>query len=146
MRAALLTTLLVGAAFALQLHLPHDPERVSCEHLLGAPVVRVQLEDGQAFTAGQRAALPFAFAGRQGEIRGVVVVDRGRIEQVVVSRQREGSDLRAMARPRWLARFAGRRTDAPVAVDVVTGATLSSRLMVDAVNDRLRMWRSHAGI
>jgi Na+-translocating ferredoxin:NAD+ oxidoreductase RnfG subunit len=145
MRGALLSAGLLLAGYVLQVLLPNDPARDRSEQLLGHAAARVELETGAAFTAGPRVALPFAAVGRQGEIRGVVVLDGGRIERVVVTDQREGTDLRAMARPEWLARFSGRRIDAPVVVDAVSGATLSSRVVVDIVNERLRAWRSRAG-
>lgn len=146
MKAAWASLGLLGAAFAAQLLLPHDPARALSEQLIGGTTTRVALGRGAAFAAGPRVALPFVADGRQGEIRGVVVLGRGRIERVVVSAQREGWDLRALERPEWLAEFSGRRTDAPVVVDAVSGATLSSRILVDTVNERVRTWRSRAGI
>ncbi len=134
-------------ALGLDLALPAPQlERRTCEQLLGAPAKAIELEEGVAWQAADgRVALPFTAEGRQGLIRGVVVLAGGRIETLRITHQREGLDLRAMARPEWLERFRGRRVDGPVVVGPISGASISSRVVVDAVNARLRAWRARAG-
>ena len=148
MRASLLTgTALLAAAIGFvggqPLGSPGRDARLG-QYLPGAQPV--DIEGPAAFASGKRAMLMFSAAGVAGPMRGVVLVDGDEIERVVLFRSREGVTHDALD-DRHLAgymsrRFRSGRTPVPVVVDVVTGATVSSRRLSDAVNGRLSAWRA----
>ncbi len=99
--------------------------------LLAPPAPRATTErDG-------RAELPFHGDGAQGPIEGVVIVEDGRIVEVEVTRSDEGVDRRALSADRLDGRFRGLPARAPLAADAISGATISSRRLIEAVERRL---------
>lgn len=133
---------LMAAALAINLLLPRpDPARRLAESLIG-PVEAVAMTGPPAFRAGSAAVLSFDVAGVQGAVRGAVYIDGDRIEQVVLVQEREGLGRTALRRADFLGQFSGRQARSPIVVHTVTGATVSSQRVVDAVNERLKAWRA----
>ncbi len=145
-RAHLITAALLAGALAASRALPavtplDDGRRLAAS--LGADR-RAELAHGVAWTGEGVVVLPFDEPGAQGRIRGAVVVRAGEIDDVRLFAAREGVDRRALAAPTWLASFRGMKIDAPVAVDAISGATISSQALVDAIERRLRDWRERS--
>ena len=137
-----LTLGLMVGALAINLLLPRpDPARRLAEALIG-PVERVAMPGPPAFRAGSAAVLFFGVAGVQGAVRGAVVVHGDRIEQVVLFREHEGLDHTALRQPDFAGQFRGRQAAPPIVVHTVTGATASSQRVIDAVNERLKVWKA----
>ncbi|MCC6995563.1 MAG: FMN-binding protein [Deltaproteobacteria bacterium] len=116
-RGLLLTGLMLAGALLLDLRWPRPAPRS---------------------TPGQ---LTFAARGAQGPIRGVIVVEAGVIAEVRISESSEGLDRRALHDRALLRRFRGQSAQGPVMVDATSGASVSARLLVDAVNQALRRGR-----
>ncbi len=116
-------------------HLPTLLLLVAAAALALAPVRDTPASDPQQ--------LSFDVRGVRGPIRGVVVLEGERIVEVRVSSSGEGADGKALSGPAAVAGYAGRPARPPVRVDAVSGATLSSRRLQDAVNKRLAA-RLHA--
>jgi len=141
-RATLLTVALLLGGLALDLLLPRpDPDEVLAEDLLGV-VERVDLPGPAAFESGDGALLFFEWAGVEGPIRGAVRLERDLVAEVIVLRSREGIDHAALETPGFLSSFHGKPAQPPVVVEAVTGATISSQAVIDAVNERLRTWKA----
>ncbi len=92
----------------------------------------------RALPPGQRA---FSARGAQGPIRGVIVIEAGVIADIRISESAEGVDRRALHDAALLRRFRGQSARGPVVVDATTGASVSARLLVDAVNRALEQPR-----
>lgn len=136
---------LLATALLLDLLLARpDPDLALAQKLLGE-ADRLDLEGPPAFRAGDRAVLFFEAEGMEGPIRGAVFVDGDEILEVTLLRSREGIDRTAMRTPSFLESFRGKPASPPVFVEGVSGATVSSHAIVDAVNDRLKQWRSLRG-
>ncbi|MCB9564455.1 MAG: FMN-binding protein [Kofleriaceae bacterium] len=88
-----------------------------------------------------RTTLPFRGRGVQGPIDGVVTVEADRIVDVTVTHSDEGVDRRALAPDRIGDRFRGRPARPPLAVDAISGATISTERLIEAVEQRLARWR-----
>ncbi|MEK7468682.1 MAG: FMN-binding protein [Planctomycetota bacterium] len=143
-RARVATAVLLAAAAAVAFALrPADPDRALAERLIG-PAARVPGGGPPAFHNGRKAVLFFERPGVQGLIRGAVVLEGDAVADVLVLTSTEGHDGRVLQSPGFLASFRGRPARPPVVVDSVTGASVSSRLLIDAVNDRLRWWSTEA--
>lgn len=84
-----------------------------------------------------RNELPFECEGAQGPIHGVIVVDGEAIEEVRILSSKEGLDRRALRDSAFLESFRGKPIAEPIAVDTISGATISSQAVIDIVNDRL---------
>ncbi|MCK6554339.1 FMN-binding protein [Candidatus Binatia bacterium] len=141
-RADRLGAVLLACALGLNVALPRpDAARRLAESLIG-PVEPVAVSGPPAFRAGSAAVLFFDVVGVQGPVRGAVVVDEGGIEQVLLVRGHEGVDRTALLRSDFLERFRGRAATPPLVVHTVTGATVSSQRVVDAVNERLQAWKA----
>lgn len=138
--SAALLAAAAAAAFALR---PPDPDRALAERLIG-PAEPVPGAGPPAFRAGRRAVLFFERPGVQGPVRGAVVLDGDAISEVLLLHSVEGHDGRVLQTPSFLAAFRGRPARPPCVVDSVTGASVSSRILIDAVHERLRWWSSEA--
>lgn len=135
---------LMGLALTLSILLPPlDPDRALAMQLLGEDVTRVELPGAPAFQAGDRGLVFFERRGQQGPIRGALLLDRGRVERLLVLSHREGIDLAALDDPGWQRRFVDRRTDVKLVAEPVSGASISSQAVVEIVNERLVEWRRH---
>lgn len=110
---------------------------------IALPPARAPASGARPDAAG-RVTLPFEARGAQGPIAGVIVVDvaADRLVDVHVTRTDEGVDRRALAADRLGARFRGLPAAPPLAVDAVTGATISSARLIEAVEQRLAGWRA----
>jgi hypothetical protein len=141
----LLTAGLLAVVFWVALRPPQsEADRELAEKLLGsAEVQHVQLSDAAdppVFQAGSRAALFFERKGMQGLIRGVIVVEGDRVVDLMILQSREGLDHDALDSSDYLASFRDRPAKPPLIVDAVSGATISSQAVTDAVNARLALW------
>ena len=140
-RSVAATAVLLAAACALDLALPRvDAERRLAEEVLGE-CERVDVEGLAAYRSGDRALLFFEGRGTQGPIRGTIELEGERIREVRLHVAREGVDRTALQRANAAGSFGGRIAAPPVAIPAVTGATVSTQALVDAVNRRLKEWR-----
>ncbi len=136
-----LTITLLAVALCVHLFAPRpDPQRKLAKKKLGA-VEKVDVQGAAVFRAGKGAMLFFDVRGSQGPIRGAVIVHDEEIEEVVLLFSREGLDRSALESRRFLDAFRNKPALRTVVVDVVSGATVSSRLFIRAVNRQLQRWR-----
>lgn len=140
MKAHLVTLGLLSAAFVLSvLFPPPDDAQAIAESLLG-PAARLDLPGPPSFQAGDRTLLFFEGRGMRGPIRGVIVIEGDRIRELRVLHSKEGFHANELEDPSYLGSFRGKQAPAPVVVQAVSGATISSQALIDAVNERLSAW------
>ena len=89
------------------------------------------------------APVPLAFSARGAPrpLPGVIVVEAGVIADLRIIESSEGLDRRALHDRALLRRFRGQSAQGPVVVDATSGASVSARLLVDAVNRALERGR-----
>ncbi len=131
------------AALVLDLTWPRpDPAQQLALRLLGAEGQRVELESGPAFRVGARWLLFFERQGKVGPIRGAISIEDDRIRELYLFEAREGIDHSAFPNRAMARSLIDQPARAPVEVEVVSGATISSQLLIDVVNTSLEQWRS----
>ena len=146
MRAHLLTAALLAVALCLALFVPvRDADRELAEELLGMEGVElIDMPGPPAFRAGGRTVLFFEQAGMQGPIRGAIVIDKNRITDLVLLQSSEGLDHAALSNGSVQESFRGQPAKPPLVVEAVSGATISSQKLTDAVSVRLKLWQGLA--
>ena len=119
---------------------PFDPDGGLALKILGNRQPR-QLAGQPAYRHGQSALLFFEEQGFTRKFRGVLHLENGFIEEVIILESSEGMDRRALEQPALLASYRGVPALPPIVVDAVAGATISCRALQNAVNSRLRAWQ-----
>jgi hypothetical protein len=119
-----------------------DPAQQLALRLLGASGQRIELENGPAFRVGARWLLFFERPGKVGPIRGAISVEDDRVRELHLFETREGIDHGAFPDSLMAGWLVDQPARAPVEVEVVSGATISSQLLIDVVNTSLEQWRS----
>ncbi len=135
------TAVVLSFAFGRQ-----DERRALAERWIGPSLQPVPLEGAPAFRSEDgRAVLFFEQTGEQGPICGAVVIGGEEIETVVITESIEGANRQALHGDggRFLQAFSGKKARAPVVVDAVSGATISSQFVINAVNARLQQWENY---
>ena len=105
-----------------------DAKRI--EQLVGLP----------AFESKEGVVLFFEADGMSGRVEGAVIIKSDKIVEVVLTKSREGTGHDALS-AEHLASYVGRDSQRPVVVDAVGGATVSSLILVSAINERIAAWR-----
>ncbi|NUN15292.1 MAG: FMN-binding protein [Myxococcales bacterium] len=140
LRVNLVTALFVAVSAVLSVVVPKvELERAVAQSTIGDGEVLSRAPT--TIRSGESAALFFETARYQGLIRGVVIVDRDLITDVVIFQAREGHDGTAFVSNDFARSFQGLPATPPVSVDVVSGATVSSQAVNDAINERLTYWK-----
>ncbi len=138
-----ITAAMLIAVLVLDLAWPRpDPNRQLAAQLLGADGQRIELKNGPAFRVGGRWALFFDAKGKAGPLRGVILIEHDRILDLRLLETHEGIDHRAFSDPTLAQSLVDQPAKAPVEVEVISGATISSQLLIDAVNSSLKEWRA----
>ncbi len=119
-----------------------DPAQQLALRLLGAEGQRIELENGPAFRVGARWLLFFECQGKVGPIRGAIGVEDDLVRELHLFEVREGIDHSAYPDRAMSHSLMDQPARAPLEVEVVSGATISSQLLIDAVNTSLKQWRS----
>jgi hypothetical protein len=137
------TLILLLAAATLELVMPRSDADLPVATQLLAPadaasIERLELDRLPVYRCDNRQAIFFETAGKQGLIRGVILVQDDRILRLQLLKCREGLCQREFYQPAFLAAFSGKPAKPPVDVAAVSGATISSQILRDAINERLK--------
>ncbi|RKZ87219.1 MAG: hypothetical protein DRR19_13910 [Candidatus Parabeggiatoa sp. nov. 1] len=144
-KSFLLTFFLLIAAFSFALvSEPYDHYKSLAVKHLGEEVDRIDMPGLPAFQNRDQVILFFSANGVEGLIEGAVVIKEEKIKNVLLMRSREGLDHNALDETH-LALYRERKTEFPVVVEAISGATVSSRILVNATNERIRAWRKATG-
>lgn len=140
MKERLLTVALLGAAFVLHIVVsPPDDARAIAEQLIG-PADPLDFPGLPSFQSGDRTVLFFEGTGMRSQIEGVLVIEGENIQQLRLLKAKEGLHFDELTSGAFIDSFRGKRAQAPVVVQSVSGATISSQALLDAVNVRLAEW------
>jgi len=93
-----------------------------------------------AFQSSNKTAIFFKFKGFQGPVEALLVITNKKIEKLVIIKSNEGLDKSALDDPNFLKSFEQNLLDKPIIVDAVSGATISSQLIIDKINKILKEW------
>lgn len=137
--ALLLMALILDVAWP-----PTDFAQQTTLRLLGAEGQRLELEGGPAFRVGARWLLFFDRQGKAGPIRGAIAIEDDQIRELHLFDVREGIDRNAFSDGSIAHALIDQAAKAPVEVEVVSGATISSQRLIDSINVTLEQWRSAA--
>ncbi len=140
-----ISVLLLAAAVVLGLALERqNGHRVQARQWIGPSLQIVPLKGPPAFRSNNQAVLFFETKGVEGPLHGAVVITGEKIENVFVTVSSEGIDRRALHDDRdFLQSFSGKAARSPLVVDAISGATISSQLVINAVSERLQQWEHH---
>jgi hypothetical protein len=142
-RERLTTVALLAVALLLDLAwTPPDSHRQITQSLLGADGERIELESGPAFRVGPRWLLFFDKQGNVGPIRGAILIEDDNIKELHLFEAHEGISRNAFSDPTLARSLAGQPAKAPVEVNAISGATISSQMLTDAINESLIQWRA----
>ncbi|HJP04374.1 MAG: FMN-binding protein [Gammaproteobacteria bacterium] len=135
--AVLLAALLLDLAWSSP-----DQHRQLAQRVLGADGERIELESGPAFRVGPSWLVFFDHQGNVGPIRGAILIEDDNIRELHLFEAREGINQNAFSDPTLAQSLVGQPAKAPVEVDVISGASISSQLLTDAINESLVQWRA----
>lgn len=100
----------------------------------------VQFPGADAFQSSNKTAIIFKSDGFQGPIEAMFVLSNNTIEKLVILKSNEGLDKSALNNPEFLKSFEQNAQDLPLDVDAVSGATISSQIVIDAMNRCIKEW------
>ena len=98
-----------------------------------------------AFQAADKTAIIFESEGFHGPIVALIVISNNEIEKLVILRSNGGLDRSALNDPGFLKSFQQNVEDLPLDVDAVSGATISSQIVIDEMNRIIKEWNTKDG-
>ncbi len=117
----------------------------SAHHLLAektiGPCNVVSFSETKAYQGSDRTAIVIECAGAQGRIEGLLILSENEIEELVILRSREGLNRSALKDPEFQRSFQQNIDELPLEVDAVSGATVSSQIVIDEVNRCVKEWK-----
>jgi len=100
----------------------------------------VQFPGADAFHSFNKTAIIFECDGFHGPIEAMFVLSNNKIEKLVILNSSEGLDKSALNNPGFLKSFEQNVRDLPLDVDAVSGATISSQIVIDEMNRYIKEW------
>ena len=143
MKSTIITAAFFIFAFCLDIAVDQkDADHILAESLIG-PAHRIDLSGTSAFHSEKQAVLYFSFQGMQGPVRGLMIVSNNQIKKITIIESREGINHVALKNRKFLDIFHQHSIDMPIEVDAISGATVSSQLLKEAINTRLKEWKDY---
>ncbi len=100
----------------------------------------VQFPGADAFQSSSKTAIIFKCGGFQGPIKTLFVLSNDKIEKLEILKSSEGLDKSTLNNPDFLKSFEQNVQDLPLDVDAVSGATISSQIVIDEMNRHIKEW------
>jgi len=94
----------------------------------------IEFSGAEAFRSSDKTAVIIKAEGVQGPIEALFVLSNDSIELFEILRSNEGLNRSALNDPHFLRSFQQDLKDLPLKVDAVTGATISSQMIIDELN------------
>lgn len=94
----------------------------------------IEFSGVEAFRSSDKTAVIFKSDGVQGPIEALFVLSNDSIELLEILRSNEGLNRSALNDPHFLRSFQKNLQDLPLKIDAVTGATISSQIVIDEIN------------
>lgn len=100
----------------------------------------IEFSGADAFQSDNKTAIIFTCKGFQGSIKALVLVSSDEIEKVHVLKSNEGLNKSVLENLNFLKSFERNIHDLPLDVDAITGATISSQIVIDEMNRHIKEW------
>ncbi len=97
----------------------------------------------KAFQSSNKTAIFFKCTGFQGSIEGLFVISNNEIEKLMILKSNESLDKSALNYYNFLKSFEQNIEDLPIDVDAVSGATISSQIIIDEMNQIIKEWNKN---
>ncbi len=114
--------------------------RLAQQLLNSTQIHRAEVDGPPIFYVGANAVLFFEREGMQGPIRGAIVIQDGDLDRVLILQSREGHDHRVLNSEDFLISLCHQPAKPPLFIDAISGATISSNAVSDAINAQLSKW------
>ena len=102
--------------------------------------VAIEFDGADAFQSASKTAILFKSKGFQGPIEALFIISDNEIEKLQILKSNEGLDKSALNSPKFLKSFELNVHDLPLDVDAVSGATISSQIIIDEMNRYIKEW------
>ncbi len=103
----------------------------------------VRFQGAEAFQSSDKTAIVFECQGFQGPIEALFVITNNKVDKMVILKSNEGLDKSALTSPSFLKSFQQKVEDLPLDVDAVSGATISSQIVIDEMNQIIKEWNKN---
>ena len=100
----------------------------------------VEFLGAEAFQSSDKTAIVFESEGFQGPIEALFVMSNNEIEKLVILKSNEGLNKSALDNDNFLKSFEQNVENLPLDVDAVSGATISSQIVIDEMNQIIKEW------
>ncbi|NOX09943.1 MAG: hypothetical protein GXP22_10750 [Gammaproteobacteria bacterium] len=105
---------------------------------------KVILNDKPVFYNEKFTFLPFEAIGAQGKISGYIVLQDKLVSNAKITRSREGLTFIVFNKSNVLNQLLGQSIANPIRIDAVTGASISTQVLNDSINERIQDWKKYA--
>ncbi len=100
----------------------------------------VEFPGAEAFQSSDKTAIVFKSEGFQGPIEALFVISNNEIEKLVILKSNEGLNKSVLTNPNFLKSFEQNIENLPLDVDAISGATISSQIVIDDMNQIIEDW------
>lgn len=100
----------------------------------------VEFDGASAFQSSDKTAIVFESEGFQGPIQALFIITNEEIEKLAIVRSMDGMDRSILKDPEFLTSFEQNTKELPIQVDAISGATISSQIIIDDMNRHLKKW------
>lgn len=115
------------------------PHHIVAEKYIGT-CEAIKFSGADAFQSSNKTAIIFECKGFQGSIKALVVISSDEIEKIHILKSYEGLDKSVLENSNFLKSFERDIQDIPFDVDAITGATISSQIVIDEMNLHIKEW------
>jgi Na+-translocating ferredoxin:NAD+ oxidoreductase RnfG subunit len=102
--------------------------------------VSVEFSGADAFQSTNKTAIIFKCEGFHGSIKALFIISGDKIEKLQLLKSNEGIDKSVLENRHFLKSFQRNIEDLPMDVDAITGATISSQIVIDEMNRHIKEW------
>ena len=115
------------------------PRHIIAEKYIGK-CKAIEFSGADAFQSDNKTAIIFSCEGFQGSIEALFVISNDKVEKLYFLKSNEGLDRSVLKNLDFLKSFERNINDVPFDVDAITGATVSSQIVIDEMNLRIKEW------
>lgn len=105
--------------------------------------IAVAFSGADAFQSSNKTAIVFKCPGFQGPIRALFIISNHEIEKLLILKSNEGLNKSALTNFEFLSSFEQNVKNLPLNIDAITGATISSQIIIDEMNRHIKEWNKN---
>lgn len=138
--ATIITLVLILLAFFAELMVDQKtPHYIVAEKHIGK-CEAIEFSGADAFQSNNKTAIIFACEGFQGTIETLIVISNDEVEKIIILKSNEGLNKSGLDNHIFLKAFERNIDNLPFDIDAITGATISSQIIIDEMNLHLKEW------